>query len=53
MPIAVAHAAVLTILPFYHNDPFDRLIAATALIDGLTLISADSAFDAYGEARIW
>src|SRR4051794_18322958 len=38
----------MTRLPQHHKDPFDRLIAATALVEGLTLVSADSAFDAYG-----
>ena len=41
-----------------HRDPFDRIIAATALTKSLTLISADAAFDALSEnprwkARIW
>ena len=35
------------------KDPFDRIIAATALIEGLTVISADVAFDAYGLSRLW
>jgi len=46
-------AAALTTLPFHHRDPFDRLVAATALVDGLTLVSADQAFDAYGVTRLW
>jgi PIN domain nuclease of toxin-antitoxin system len=53
VPVAVAHAAVLTTLPLHHRDPFDRLIAATALVEGLTLVSADPAFDAYGVTRLW
>jgi PIN domain nuclease of toxin-antitoxin system len=40
-------------MPLHHKDPFDRLIGATALVEGLTLVSADSAFDAYGVARLW
>ena len=43
----------LTTLPLHHKDPFDRLIAATALVEGLTLVSADPAFDAYGVTRLW
>ena len=41
------------ILPSHHKDPFDRLIAATALVEGLPLVSADPAFDAYGVTRLW
>ena len=40
-------------MPLHHKDPFDRLIAATALVEGLTLVSADLAFDAYGVTRLW
>jgi PIN domain nuclease of toxin-antitoxin system len=53
IPIQVAHVEPLTTLPPHHNDPFDRLIAATALVEELTLVSADLAFDAYGVARLW
>jgi PIN domain nuclease of toxin-antitoxin system len=29
------------ILPFHHRDPFDRLLVATALAEGMILITAD------------
>ena len=51
--LQVAHIEPLTTLPLHHKDPFDRLIAATALVEGLTLVSADTAFDAYGVTRLW
>ncbi len=53
LPLEADHIEPLTTLPFHHKDSFDRLIAATALVEGLTLVSADSAFDAYGVARLW
>jgi PIN domain nuclease of toxin-antitoxin system len=40
-------------MPLHHKDPFDRLIAATALVEGLMLVSADPTFDAYGVPRLW
>lgn len=45
-------------LEWEHRDPFDRIIAATAITRGLPLISADRAFDGLaGEpkwpGRIW
>jgi PIN domain nuclease of toxin-antitoxin system len=43
----------LTTLPLHHKDPFDRLIAATAPVEGLRLVSVDPAFDAYGLKRLW
>ena len=36
-----------------HRDPFDRLLAATALIEGLPLVSIDVVFDEIGVERIW
>lgn len=41
-------------LDWPHRDPFDRMIAATCLGEGLALVSADAAFDALGSlARVW
>jgi PIN domain nuclease of toxin-antitoxin system len=53
LPLEPDHIEPLTVLPLHHKDPFDRLIAATALVEGLTLISADSLFDTCGLTRIW
>jgi len=53
VPLSVAHIEPLTTLPLHHKDPFDRLIAATALIEGLILVSGDAAFDSYGLRRLW
>lgn len=53
LPIEAAHIDPLTTLPLYHRDPFDRLIAATALVEGFSVVSADPAFDAYGVNRVW
>lgn len=36
-----------------HRDPFDRMIVSQAICEDLILISADSAFDAYGFSRLW
>lgn len=48
----VAHFAGT--LDWPHPDPFDRLIAATALVNGWALISADPAFDTLnGLRRVW
>ena len=51
--ISVAHTARVASMPFHHRDPFDRLIAAQANIEQLTLVSVDAAFDAYGVTRLW
>ena len=46
LPIEVRHTAIISTLPMHHRDPFDRLIVAQALADGLPLLSADSTLDA-------
>lgn len=40
-------------LPFHHRDPFDRMIVAQALGERRSIISRDTALDAYGVERIW
>jgi PIN domain nuclease of toxin-antitoxin system len=47
LPIELDHALGVERLPRHHTDPFDRLLIAQAVVEGLTLVSADRAFDAY------
>ncbi|MBI5218898.1 MAG: type II toxin-antitoxin system VapC family toxin [Bacteroidia bacterium] len=53
LPIHFEHTLELTTMNFYHKDPFDRLIIAQAMVENLTVVSADNAFDKYGIKRIW
>lgn len=53
LPISLEHSAATIGLPFHHKDPFDRLLVAQALAEGIPLVSRDAAFDAYGVTRIW
>jgi len=53
LPIEPKHTAIVATLPFHHKDPFDRLLIAQALAEGIPLISTDSAIDAYGVQRLW
>lgn len=53
LPILPTHAAKVIGLRFHHKDPFDRLLAAQALVEGISLISNDSALDPYGITRLW
>lgn len=53
LPIEARHAAAVAVMPLHHRDPFDRLLAAQALTEGMDLLSAGTAFDAYGVRRIW
>lgn len=40
-------------LPLHHKDPFDRVILAQAEIMGLTVVSPDGEFPAYGIPLLW
>ena len=40
-------------LPFHHRDPFDRLVAAQAIEEGLAVVTADPVFVQYGVKRVW
>ena len=53
LPIEPSHTALVSQLPFHHKDPFDRLLVAQALAEGVPLVSADTAIDAYGVVRLW
>ena len=54
LPITLVHLAPLETMPFHHRDPFDRLLIAQSLVENVTILSADVAFDAYaGVTRLW
>ncbi len=53
LPISVRHARRAGALPIPHCDPFDRLLIAQALVEGLTLVSNEAAFDGFGVRRLW
>lgn len=57
LPIDFSHTVEQNRLPFYHRDPFDRIIISQAIVDKTDFISSDAAFDAYlndkSIKRIW
>ena len=53
LPIAVAHIAAVRRLEHHHRDPFDRLLIAQAKTEGMTLVSCDPHFPAYGVPLLW
>ena len=52
IPIRAAHGVAAAQLPRIHGDPFDRGLFAQAKLEGLTFISADSAFEAVTEIKV-
>ena len=51
--IKIEHIATVAVLPFYHRDPFDRLLIAQCMVERLPLLSADESIDNYPIKRIW
>ena len=46
--VSVTSALRVRALPWHHRDPFDRLLVAQALTEGLTLVTRDAQLTAYG-----
>jgi len=51
--ITTEHALLAGSLGGDHKDPFDRILAAQARLENLTIISADPAYDRLGARRLW
>ena len=47
------HLIYLKKLPFFHKDPFDRIIICQGMIENFDIISIDEKFDEYKVKRIW
>ena len=50
LSISMVHARTAGALPRHHDDPFDRMLIAQALLEGLTIVTRDKRFAAYGVA---
>lgn len=53
LAITVQHGVHGGSLPGMHKDPFDRIIAAQALLDDLTVVTCDREIAAFGCKVIW
>jgi prevent-host-death family protein len=51
--VSIRHAQHAGGLPGDHRDPFDRMLAAQAQLEGLAIVSNDEVFDGYGVRRLW
>jgi PIN domain nuclease of toxin-antitoxin system len=50
LPIEFVHLERIPSLPHHHRDPFDRLLVAQALVEGLTIVTEDRKIAAYNVA---
>lgn len=48
-----AYLQKIQTLPFFHKDPFDRLLIATAIIENMTFISVDENVPKYEVSWLW
>ncbi len=39
LPVSLEHADAVRALPMHHRDPFDRMLIAQAMLEGLTLVT--------------
>jgi PIN domain nuclease of toxin-antitoxin system len=53
LSLELEHAHLSGSLIHPHRDPFDRMLAAQALLEGLTLVSNDKVFDSMLVTRLW
>jgi PIN domain nuclease of toxin-antitoxin system len=47
LPVASEHAVAIDGLPPIHKDPFDRLLIAQSMVEGITLLTADEVVGRY------
>lgn len=53
LPIRQMESLMAGSLPGRHGDPFDRMLAAQAIVEGVPILSIDDKLDAFGCTRIW
>ena len=53
LPIRASHVAALAALPMLHKDPFDRILIAQAVAEGLDLVTDDEPISKYPVHTIW
>jgi PIN domain nuclease of toxin-antitoxin system len=51
--ISGEHALTAGGLAPAHRDPFDRIIAAQSMVEGVEVVSKDKALSALGAKRVW
>lgn len=53
LPVTLQHVYAPDDLPLHHRDPFDRLLAAQAHYEALTLVTHDPKLSAYQVSQLW
>ncbi len=53
LAVEARHTLELISIPLHHRDPFDRLVIAQSLVEGIPIITADSVLKQYSAQIIW
>lgn len=53
LPVLMPHVIKIAALPDVHRDPFDRLLVAQAIVEGLQLVTADPQLGTYAVKVLW
>lgn len=51
--VELPHLETMLQLPTIHRDPFDRLLIAQAIVEGMTLVTADAHLAGYTVPILW
>jgi PIN domain nuclease of toxin-antitoxin system len=53
LSVSIQHGQRAGWLPSAHRDPFDRMLAAQAIVENMQLASNEEVLDGFGVERIW
>lgn len=55
VPLAISHRHSVRVfdLPAHHRDPFDRLLIAQSIVEEMTILTNDRAFEKYPVQIVW
>ena len=53
LPIRASHVTALAALPPLHRDPFDRILIAQAIAEGVDFVTNDEPISGYPVRTIW
>jgi PIN domain nuclease of toxin-antitoxin system len=53
LPVDEEAALYVGKLPWLHQDPFDRVLIAQAVVNGMTILSPDEAIEQYAVRTLW
>ena len=53
LPVTIADTQLAGSMEHAHRDPFDSLLIARSLLNGLTVVSNERIFETFGVPRLW